>query len=106
MGKTPGKSGSKPAQESEQRKYPTWLRWLLAKWWSDRPVVLGLLTSILLFPLAQGVDQWWPGMLNQVAAPLVLPSNQLLLAGIGAALADLQAVFSHHAPAFHLMLLT
>ena len=30
-------------------------------------MVLGLLTNILLFPLAQGVDQWWPGMLNQVA---------------------------------------
>jgi tetratricopeptide (TPR) repeat protein len=58
---------------------------VLAKcWWIEGSILLvGLLTNILLFPLAQGLDQWGQGVKNQVAALLALPGTRPITFSVG-----------------------
>lgn len=60
---------------------------LLAFWWGlIVVVVVGLLTNILLIPLSQGLDQFWPHVKSQIAALYVLLVTQPLPSEGGIAL--------------------
>src|ERR1051326_2816293 len=81
MGMAPG--GNISAKQNQQRGYPPWVRRMLNLWWGLFVVLAGsLLTNILLLPLANGLDDWWPGVQSQVAALLALRETQPFLAGI------------------------
>src|SRR5262249_25524876 len=85
MGEGAGEKSAQTVNPHKPGKLYRGLRWLLAKWWwvVGSVVVLGLLTNILLFPLSQGMDPWWPGVKNQVAALLTLPTTQPITFIIG-----------------------
>lgn len=76
MNGSPNTKDSFPGRFQTRRRYPPWLRWLLARWWGLIAfVLLALVGNILLVPLAQRPNHWWSAVISQVTVVYTLAST-------------------------------